>query len=109
MIKPIRAAVTINTVLLSHTVTGPLFQEEFVSCVSKCSSVRRHITGDKTPWARSLAAAEELRGTRQEMALCLHLHPAKIPAQGTASARSWCSKQHKPQVDTATYFALSSQ
>lgn len=68
MIKPIQEAVTINTVLLSHTVTRPLFQGESVSCVSKCNSVRRHITGYKTPWATSLATAEELQGTLWEMA-----------------------------------------
>lgn len=40
-------------------------------------------------------------------ALCLHLHLAQIPAQDAASTMTWCSKKHKTEVDTATYFILA--
>lgn len=37
-------------------------------------------------------------------ALCLHF--VKIVAQDAASTVTWCSKKHKTEVDTTTYFIL---
>lgn len=39
----------------------------------------------------------------------LSLDLVKITAQDAASTMTWCSKKHKTEADTATYFFLSEE